>query len=136
MQRRIKDPVKIYNETFLPTQLTAKCIQNTSLHLLRSFKRMCSVKKVLLKISQNSQENTCAKISFLIKFHGPHPETLLKRDSDTGTFCEFCNIFKNIFSYSTALGNYFFNNTNQRSSWDTKVNQLLILHLVPCALLE
>ena len=24
----------------------------------------CSVKKVLLKISQNSQENTCARVSF------------------------------------------------------------------------
>ena len=29
--------------------------------------RKCSVKKVFLKISQNSQENTCARISFLIK---------------------------------------------------------------------
>ena len=27
----------------------------------------CSVKKVFLEISQNSQENTCARISFLIK---------------------------------------------------------------------
>ena len=27
----------------------------------------CSVKKVLLEISQNSQENTCAKVSVLIK---------------------------------------------------------------------
>ena len=27
----------------------------------------CSVKKVLLEISQNSQENTCAKVSFIIK---------------------------------------------------------------------
>ena len=29
--------------------------------------RRCSVKKVFLKISQNSQENTCARVSFLIK---------------------------------------------------------------------
>ena len=28
----------------------------------------CSVKKVFLKISQNSQENTCARVSLLIKF--------------------------------------------------------------------
>ena len=27
----------------------------------------CSVKKVLLEISQNSQENTCSRVSFLIK---------------------------------------------------------------------
>ena len=29
--------------------------------------RKCFVKKVFLKISQNSQENTCAWVSFLIK---------------------------------------------------------------------
>ena len=27
----------------------------------------CSVKKVLLEISQNSQESTCVRVSFLIK---------------------------------------------------------------------
>ena len=29
-----------------------------------AFVRRCSVKKVFLKISQNSQENTCARVSF------------------------------------------------------------------------
>ena len=29
--------------------------------------RSCFVKKVFLEISQNSQENTCASVSFLIK---------------------------------------------------------------------
>ena len=29
--------------------------------------RTCSIKKVFLEISQNSQENTCARVSFLIK---------------------------------------------------------------------
>ena len=29
--------------------------------------QMCSVKKMFLEISQNSQENTCARVSFLIK---------------------------------------------------------------------
>ena len=33
----------------------------------RSNHRRCSVKKVFLEISQNSQENTCARVSFLIK---------------------------------------------------------------------
>ena len=37
--------------------------------------RRCSVKKVFLKISQNFQENTCARVSFLIK-----------RDSGIGVF--------------------------------------------------
>ena len=30
--------------------------------------RRCFVKKVVLKILQNSQENTCVRVSFLIKF--------------------------------------------------------------------
>ena len=29
--------------------------------------RRCSIKKVFLEIPQNSQENTCASVSFLIK---------------------------------------------------------------------
>ena len=32
---------------------------------LEAVVRRCSVNKVFLKISQNSQENTCAKVSFL-----------------------------------------------------------------------
>ena len=44
----------------------------------------CSVKKVFLKISQNSQENTCARVSFLIK--------LQARLSS-----EHCEIFKNTY---------------------------------------
>ena len=38
----------------------------------------CSVKKVFLEISQNSQENTCVRVSFLIKLQAP-PATLLKK---------------------------------------------------------
>ena len=33
----------------------------------------CSVKNVLLEISQNSQENTCATVSFLIKSYRTPP---------------------------------------------------------------
>ena len=48
--------------------------------------------KVLLEILQNSQENTCARVSFLIKH-------LLS--------CEFCEISKNTFSYKTPPGDCF-----------------------------
>ena len=41
--------------------------------------RMCSVKKVILKISQNSQENTCARVSFFNKVASLRPATLLKK---------------------------------------------------------
>ena len=46
----------------------------------RSSHRRCSIKKVLLKISQNSQENACARVSFLNKVPSLKPATLLKRD--------------------------------------------------------
>ena len=59
--------------------------------------KRCPVKKVILEIWQNSQENTCARISFLIKLRAV-PSTSSKRDSGTGGFfCEFCEIFKNTF---------------------------------------
>ena len=45
----------------------------------------CSLKKVFLKISQNSQENTCTRVSFSIKLQAQT--------------CEFCEILKNTFFY-------------------------------------
>ena len=55
--------------------------------------RRCSVKMVFLEILQNSQENTCARVSFSIK-----KETLAQMLS-----CEFCKISKNTFYYATPL---------------------------------
>ena len=53
----------------------------------------CSVKKVFLEISQNSQENTCARVSFLIKLPAPpEKETLAQVFS-----CEFCEILRTPF---------------------------------------
>ena len=58
--------------------------------LFRSSHRRYSLKKVLLEISQNSQENTCARV-FIKK------ETLAQVLS-----CEFCEICKNTSSYRTS----------------------------------
>ena len=41
--------------------------------------RRCSVKKMLLEIFQDSQENTCARDSFFNKVAGLSPATLLKK---------------------------------------------------------
>ena len=49
--------------------LTVKCYSEVS----GSSHQSCSVKKVLLEISQNSQEKTCARASFL------RPATLLRK---------------------------------------------------------
>ena len=62
----------------------------------------CSVKKVFLEILHNSQENTCARVSFLIKL--PQACNLIKKESlSTLFFCEFCEISKNTFSHRTLL---------------------------------
>ena len=49
------------------------------------------MKKVFLKISQNSQENTCARVCFLSYCNFIKKETLGQMFS-----CEFCEFFKNI----------------------------------------
>ena len=61
----------------------------------------CSVKKLLLKISQNWQENTFTGVCFLIKLQAyeAHYKEALKQVF----FCEFCEISKNTFSYRTPL---------------------------------
>ena len=41
--------------------------------------------------------NTCVGISFLIKIQVFRPPALLKRDSNTGGFCEHWEIFKNTY---------------------------------------
>ena len=63
----------------------------------------CSVKKVLLEISQNSQENTRARDSFLIKLQAwAWACNFIKRESLARVFsCEFCEISKNTFFYRT-----------------------------------
>ena len=58
--------------------------------------RRCSVKKVLLKLSHNSQKNTwCVGVFFLIKSQACN---FIKKESLTQVFSyEFCEIFKNTF---------------------------------------
>ena len=53
--------------------------------------RSCSVKKVFLKMLQNSQENTCARVSFLIKLQA------------SGVFLWILQHLKNTFFYRTPL---------------------------------
>ena len=52
---------------------------------------------MIVEISQNSQEKTCARISFLIRLQAWGLQLYEKCDSGTGVFCEFCEISKNTF---------------------------------------
>ena len=61
----------------------------------------CSVKKVFLKISQNSQENTCVRVFFLIKLQACNfiaKETLAQLFS-----CEIVEVSNNSFLHRTPL---------------------------------
>ena len=57
----------------------------------------CSVKKLFLEISQNSQENTCAIDSFLIKLQASAQQFIKKESLAQLFFCEFCETSKNTF---------------------------------------
>ena len=63
----------------------------------------CSVKMVFLEISQNSQENTCDRVSFLIKLQAS-ASNFIKKETLAQVFsCEFCEISKNTFFHRTPL---------------------------------
>ena len=57
----------------------------------------CCTRKLFLKLSHYSLENTCVGISFLMKMQAFRPAALLKRDSNTGVFCEHWESFKNTY---------------------------------------
>ena len=60
--------------------------------------RMCSVKKVFLIFSQNSQESTCARVAGLKACNFVQKETFAQV-----LFGEFSEIFKNTFFHRTPL---------------------------------
>ena len=93
------DDEKDFQALFFPTKLllmVMMIVKNS-----RPVQR-CSVKKVFLKILQNSQENTCARVSFLIKFQAKVCKFIKKETLAQVCSCEFCGIFKNIYFYRTT----------------------------------
>ena len=71
------EAITAYKKKKLIFQLTAIEKRMENFQTQEAVTRRCSVKKMFLEISQNSQENTCARVSFLIKLH-TWPATLLK----------------------------------------------------------
>ena len=63
-----------------------------------SVSRRCSVKKVLLEISQNSQENISARVTFLINLQAKACNFIKKETLAQVFSCEFCKFSKNTFS--------------------------------------
>ena len=63
--------------------------------------RRCSIKKVFLKISQNTQENICARVYFLIKLNASACNFIMKESLVQVFSSEF---FKIHLFYRTPLG--------------------------------
>ena len=64
-------------------------------------------KKVFLIISQNSQENIFARISFLAKLRAEACNFIKKRDSDTAVFLWILRTFEKYLLYRTPLDDCF-----------------------------
>ena len=67
----------------------------------KSSRAEVSGKKVFLNISQNSQENTCARVSFLLKVQAEACKFIKKETLVQKISCELCEIFRNTFFYRT-----------------------------------
>ena len=91
----------IFNKVYkwFPEEAIQKCFERCS--TLKSWvpteaaTRGVLWKKVFLKILQNSQENTCARVSFLIKLHTPGLQLYWKETLVQVFCCEFCEISRN-----------------------------------------
>ena len=74
------------------------------LKLLNTVTWRCSVKKMFLKISQNSLKNTCARVSLLIKLQASACIFFLKKsDSGTGVFLWILQNFQDYLFYRTTV---------------------------------
>ena len=72
--------------------------------IIEAVAQRCSVKMVFLEIPQNSQKNTCARVSFLIKLQ--EACNFIKKETlAQGFSCEFCGISKN--TSGGCFQNYF-----------------------------
>ena len=65
--------------------LNRRATENTC-HLTEAATEGIVLKTAFLKVSQNSQENTCVKVSFLIKLQATGQQLYQKRESGRGVF--------------------------------------------------
>ena len=83
------------NQTQISLRNLLRTICARKFEIDRNSHHRCSVKKIFLENSQNSQENTCARVSFLIKLQACH---FIRKQTLAQVFsCEFCEFSKNTF---------------------------------------
>ena len=82
----------LFVRLYITKKNNGKYLNNKTLKWSEALAQRCSVKKLFLETSQNSQKSTCSEACNFIK-----KETLTQVFS-----CECCEISKNIFSYRTS----------------------------------
>ena len=70
----------------------------------QSVTRKSSLKKVSIKISQHSQENICAGVSFAIKLQAGGLKFHEIQNLVEVLSCEFCKIFKDVYFANVCEG--------------------------------
>ena len=71
-------------------------------HFVRSNHQRCSIKKLFLICSENSQENTCDKVSFLIKLQTWAYNVLKKRLWHTDFYVNFAKPLRSPYLQNTS----------------------------------
>ena len=90
-------------ETCINVSMTLELISHRESWLpVKAVAQRCFVKTVLLEILQNSQENTCARVFFLIKLRALVCNFIKKESLALVFLYEFCEIFKNNYCYGTS----------------------------------
>ena len=92
-----KDITLIEGNKFTANKRELSKLSKNILTLFRSSRPEVFCKKVFLKISQNSQENICARVSFFIRLQA-EACNFIKKENLTQVFSyEFCENFNNTF---------------------------------------
>ena len=95
---------------FLIWKRFAKMLNGTfTFKKLKAIAWRCSVEKVSLEISQNSQENTCARVCFLVKLQAFFIKK--KRQCPRCLSVNFANFLRTLFLQNTSCG-CFWKNVN------------------------
>ena len=110
----IETVLKHFDKEYERCQSTLKCFATEYNYIIRSSHQRCSVRKMFLEISQNSRENTCARVSFLIKLQVEVRCNFIKKENLALVFFyEFCKISKNTFFTEHLLATAFLSITTK-----------------------
>ena len=87
----------------------------------------CSVKMMFLETSQNSHENTCARVSL---FRDWNLKLYLKRDSGTAVFMWILRNYSEHFFFQNTSGGCFCNEICLWGRWNPSIKTKMVLFLI------